>query len=70
MRDGHFFFLAAAESRAKNQPVNHIYPTTTHTPLAAFSAAIRFKEVVLLLLIHCLLLLPLFEGCLCLVLVL
>ena len=34
------------------------------------SAAVRFKTVVLLLFMHCLLLLPLFMGVLCLVLVL
>ena len=53
-----FFVLKAAESRVIN----------LSPPMA--SATVRSKAVVLLLLINCLFLLPLFVGWLCLVLVL
>ena len=44
------------------------HPIPSHPPVA--NVAVRFKTVALLLMIYCLMLLPLFVGVLCLVLVL
>ena len=58
------FVLTTAESRVKIWPSRMYLP-----PFPAASDAVRSKAVVLLLLIHYLLLLPLFVGVLCLVIV-
>ena len=65
MRAKHYCVLTTAESREKIQPVKYIYPYPGGGGGGGgggASAAVLPKVVVLFLLIHCLLLLPLYVG--------